>query len=86
MNIFLRQEVDRMDRVIKVVRSTLVDLQLAIQGTIIMNETLRDALDNLFDAKIPVVWQKVCMAFHQRMMKGKYLDLLGFHNAWVLVQ
>uniref|UniRef100_A0A1I8FY30 Dynein heavy chain 5, axonemal n=1 Tax=Macrostomum lignano TaxID=282301 RepID=A0A1I8FY30_9PLAT len=59
MNIFLRQEVDRMQRVISAVRTTLTDLKLAIDGTIIMNENLRDALDSMYDAKIPQVWSKI---------------------------
>jgi dynein heavy chain len=59
MNIFLRQEVDRMQKVITSVRQTLTDLKLAIDGTIIMNENLRDALDCMFDARIPQMWGKV---------------------------
>ena len=59
MNIFLRQEIDRMQKVISSVRSTLNDLKLAIDGTIIMSETLRDALDSMYDARIPKVWAKV---------------------------
>uniref|UniRef100_A0AAZ3S0U6 AAA+ ATPase domain-containing protein n=1 Tax=Oncorhynchus tshawytscha TaxID=74940 RepID=A0AAZ3S0U6_ONCTS len=59
MNIFLRQEVDRMQRIIGVVRTSLVDLKLAIDGTIIMSENLRDALDNMFDARIPNMWKKI---------------------------
>ena len=59
MNIFLRQEIDRMQKVISSVRSTLYDLKLAIEGTIIMSETLRDALDCMYDAKIPKAWLRV---------------------------
>lgn len=59
MNIFLRQEIDRMQKVISAVRRTLIDLKLAIDGTIIMNENLRNALDFIYDAKIPQLWQKV---------------------------
>ncbi|KAG7229074.1 hypothetical protein INR49_013193 [Caranx melampygus] len=59
MNIFLRQEVDRMQRIISVVRASLTDLKLAIDGTIIMSENLRDALDNIFNARVPNLWRKI---------------------------
>ncbi|KAH9641787.1 hypothetical protein HF086_003913 [Spodoptera exigua] len=58
MVIFLRQEIDRMQKVIELVRSTLTNLLLAIDGTIIMNEALRDSLDNIYDAKVPKIWLK----------------------------
>jgi hypothetical protein len=38
LNIFLKQELDRMQKVITNVRITLLDLKLAIEGTIIMSE------------------------------------------------
>ncbi|CAJ1061771.1 dynein heavy chain 5%2C axonemal isoform X1 [Xyrichtys novacula] len=62
MNIFLRQEIDRMQRVIILVRNTLTDLKLAIDGTIIMSENLRDALDCMYDARIPARWKKASWA------------------------
>jgi len=40
MNIVLRQEIDRIQRVIKIVHSTLCDLKLAIDGTIVMSQGL----------------------------------------------
>lgn len=61
MNIFLRQEIDRMQKLLSLVRSTLTELKLAIDGTIIMNEDLGDALNCMFDARIPARWKKVCL-------------------------
>lgn len=40
LNIFLRQEIDRMQKVLTVVRVTLNDLLLAVEGTIIMSEVI----------------------------------------------
>ncbi|XP_060520516.1 dynein axonemal heavy chain 8 isoform X2 [Cylas formicarius] len=58
LNIFLRQEIDRMQKVISLVRATLTDLLLAIEGTIIMSESLGDAFDSIYDAKLPFVWRR----------------------------
>lgn len=67
MNIFLRQELDRMQRVITIVRNTLTDLRLAIDGTIIMSENLRDALDNIYDARVPTLWGKVLNTYSRQV-------------------
>ena len=48
-----------MQKVITLVRITLTDLKLAIDGTIIMSENLRDALDCMYDGKVPNSWSKV---------------------------
>lgn len=61
MNIFFRQELDRMQAVIKQVNSSLCDLKLAIDGTIVMSQFLRESLDAMYDARIPDKWMKVSM-------------------------
>lgn len=71
MNIFLRQEIDRMQRVITAVRNTLVDLKLAIDGTIIMSENLKDALDNIYDARVPALWKKVSLILDRSCSNGR---------------
>lgn len=63
MTIFLRQELDRMGRVLKKVRSTLQDLKLAVEGTIIMSTGLREAFDAMYDARVPESWKKVYYTF-----------------------
>ncbi len=45
MIIFLRQEIHRIDRVIRTVRNSLNDLQLAIDGIIILNDVRLKNID-----------------------------------------
>ena len=59
MNIFLKQEIDRMQRILSLLRSTLIDLGMAIEGTIIMSDDLKLVLDFMFDANVPDKWTKI---------------------------
>lgn len=54
-----RQEIDRMQKVIKEVYTCLCDLKLAIDGTIVMSPALKESLDAMYDARIPESWMKV---------------------------
>jgi dynein heavy chain len=57
MNIFLFQEIQRLQDVIGKVRFTLQQLQLAINGEVVMTAELQDILDSIFDAKVPHTWE-----------------------------
>jgi len=59
LNICLSQEVDRLQKVISVVRTMLINLKLAIAGTIVMSAELSQMLDALFMARVPARWEKV---------------------------
>lgn len=56
---YYRQELDRMQKVLKEVQESLCDLKLAIDGTIVMSPSLRASLDAMYDARIPDRWMKV---------------------------
>ena len=59
LNICLKQEIDRLQKVLSVLRASLANLKLAIAGTIIMSPDLADALDAIFLARVPAAWTKV---------------------------
>jgi dynein heavy chain len=56
LNIFLFQEIQRLQRVIGKVRNMLEQLQMAIRGEVVMTEELSTTLDAIFDAKVPPAW------------------------------
>eukprot|EP00002_Diphylleia_rotans_P003858 TRINITY_DN1273_c0_g1_i13.p1 TRINITY_DN1273_c0_g1~~TRINITY_DN1273_c0_g1_i13.p1 ORF type:complete len:1331 (-),score=331.88 TRINITY_DN1273_c0_g1_i13:251-3709(-) len=59
LNVFLSHEVGRMQAALGTIRRTLGDLQLAIAGTIIMNESLITILNSLYDARVPPLWERL---------------------------
>ena len=59
MNIFLRQEISRIQMVLSLVRRYLTNLKLALEGTIVMNDEMKQTLDQMFDARVPSKWLKI---------------------------
>eukprot|EP00937_MAST-01D_sp_MAST-1D-sp2_P000239 g239.t1 len=56
LNIFLFQEIQRFQMVIALVRKMLTVLQQAIRGEVVMTPQLQDALNAIFDARVPDSW------------------------------
>jgi dynein heavy chain len=56
LNIFLYQEIQRLQSVIGKVRSMLNAMQQAIRGEIVMTAELLQAMTDIFDAKVPRSW------------------------------
>ena len=58
LTVHLRQEIDRLNIIINLATKTLKNLRLAIAGTVALSGDLVQALDSLYDARIPTVWLK----------------------------
>lgn len=56
LNIFLFQEIQRFQAVLLLISNMLKQLRLAINGEVVMTETLQNCLDDMFDAKPPGSW------------------------------
>ncbi|CAD7937238.1 unnamed protein product [Amoebophrya sp. A120] len=56
LNIFLFQELQRLQNIIAIVRSNLENLVMAIDGTVVMTPELLQDLNSVFDAKVPGRW------------------------------
>lgn len=56
LNIFLYQEIQRLQAVLYKVTFELQQLRMAIGGEVVMSDLLQSALSAIFDAKVPTSW------------------------------
>merc|ERR1719284_1098399 len=56
LNIFLFQELQRLQNIIRIVRTNLKNLAMAIDGTVVMTQDLLEDLNSVFDARVPSKW------------------------------
>jgi len=56
LNIFLFQELQRLQNIIAIVRTNLHNVASAIDGTVVMTEDLLGDLNSIFDSRVPKRW------------------------------
>ncbi len=85
MNTVLTQEVSRFNKLIAVIRSSLKDISLSLQGLILMNAALEKTAKSLVDGKVPEMW--MAKSYPSLKPLGSYIkdlkERLDFFNTWI---
>merc|ERR1719436_279244 len=85
MNTVLTQEIGRFNALIKVMRSSLQDMQKAVKGLLLMSTELEAAFYEIFDGKTPAMWLK--HSYPSLKPLGGYvndlIERLRFFQTWV---
>ena len=53
----LRQEINRFDRLLAIIHSSLSALRLAVKGEVLMSEQLDEAYNALLSNRVPKAWE-----------------------------
>jgi dynein heavy chain len=59
LGVFVGQEIDRFNKLLSVIRASLINLDKAIQGTVVMSMELEMMFNDFLNNKVPLMWVKV---------------------------
>ena len=85
MNTVLTQEIIRFNKLLRIVHKSLVDVQKALKGLVVMSEALDSLATQIFNNQIPTMWSAVGYP-SMKPLAAWVVDLekrLKFLNGWV---
>jgi dynein heavy chain len=59
LNVVLLQEIQRYNALLKVISSSLIDLEKGIKGLVVMSADLEEVFTCIYNAQVPPLWSKV---------------------------
>jgi len=86
LTIFLVQEIEKFNKLLHAVSSSLHELKKAIVGEVVMSATLDDIFNDLLNNKVPAVWKTVSYP-SLKPLKSWIADLderIRFINNWLI--
>jgi len=75
-NVVLVQELIRFNRLFNIVQSTLLNLQKAVAGLVVMDDVLEEVASMLLQGKVPLAWKK-CSFASLKLLGGYVEDLIN---------
>ncbi len=88
LGVFVKQEMERFNKLLKMVKQNLNSLVNAIKGTEVMSSMLEEIFNSFINNKVPPLWMDITIGFPSLKLLGAWVadlvERIRFINDWVV--